>query len=799
MDGMPPSAVSATPVCAHCASPAPHPVEQQSRIYCCPGCAAAAMLLAALDQPAEQRVGAYARFDRESIQRQLVFRNGEAAEVTLALDSIRCAACAGRIETLLRGLPGIQRFRVDAATRRATIRYRPEQLPLSRLLSALHDGGFPPRPLEAAKRAAEAVLARRRSLMRMGVACIGAMQGMMFAEALYYGGDEMSEPVRDAFRWLTFLFATPVVFYSGLPFLTNAWAQFKARAPGMDFLIALSVLLAYFASIVELLRGGPDVYFDAAMMFVAFLLVARHFEEGARHQAQLTLERLAENGGAPVTRRLADGGSERIDSLLVDTGDVLEIAAGDEIPVDGRLLEQPASVDESLLSGESRPVLKQPGDTLLAGSIVQERPAVLEVTAIGTQTVRAGMARLVDAALADRPPLAAWGERVAKVFAVVMMVIAALAGLVWWQIDSSRALPVVLAVLAATCPCALALALPAAFAAAQSRLAGLGVLVRRGRALETLASVQQFVFDKTGTLTSGQPALLQVDLLDPGLGRDRALALAAALEREVRHPLAAAFAEHDRGLTRSEHRVEVGAGVEALIEGRRYRLGRAGFAGDTNAGEGLILADQRGLALARFTLSDQPREDAAEAIRALAARGMPSAILSGDHPRPVEALATRLGIADYAARMSPDGKLAAIRTRQASGRGVAMVGDGVNDAPVLAGADVSFSLASGAQAAHQAADIVLTGGRLLRLADAVDTARRLQRVVRENFAWAIGYNLLMLPLALIGWLPPAIAALGMALSSLLVTLNALRLLRGTRPPAPCGSAEPGPGLTGASP
>jgi Cu2+-exporting ATPase len=712
----------------------------------------------------------------------MVFRDGDAAEVTLALDTIRCAACAGRIEGLLGALPGIQRYRVDAATRRATIRYRPERLPLSRLLSALHDGGFPPRPLEAAKRAAEAVLARRRSLMRMGVACIGAMQGMMFAEALYYGGDEMSAPVRDAFRWLTFLFATPVVFYSGLPFLTNAWAQLKARAPGMDFLIALSTLLAYFASIVELLRGGPDVYFDAAMMFVAFLLVARHFEEGARHQAQLTLERLAENAGATVTRRTADGGRERIDSLLVDPGDVLELSAGDEIPVDGVLLEQPASVDESLLTGESKPVLKMPGDVLLAGSIVQERPLALTVTAIGTGTVRAGLARLVDTALADRPPLAAWGERVAKVFAVVMMAIAGVAGLVWWQIDASRALPVVLAVLAATCPCALALALPAAFAAAQSRLAGLGVLVRRARALETLAGVQAFVFDKTGTLTSGQPTLVGIELYDPAITRERALAVAAALEREVRHPLATAFAEHDRDLPRSDHRVEVGAGVEADVEGVRYRLGRAGYAGPVEAGEGLLLADAEGRLLARFTLSDQLREDAAEAVAALAGRGIPSAILSGDHPAAVAALAGSLGIRDYAARMSPDDKLAAIRTRQAGGLGVAMVGDGVNDAPVLAGADVSISLASGAQAAHQAADLVLTGGRLLRIAEALDTARRLQRVVRENFAWAIAYNLVMLPLALVGWLPPAIAALGMALSSLLVTLNALRLLRGPRTP-----------------
>jgi Cu2+-exporting ATPase len=781
VDGMPP--VTTELRCAHCGSPVIHRTEQAGQIYCCSGCAAAASLLATLTTSTDPGVGAYARFDRETLQRQLVFRDGEAAEVTLALDTIRCAACAGRIEGLLGALPGLVRHRVDAATRRATIRFRPEQLPLSKLLSTLHNGGFPPRPLEAAKRAAEAVLARRRSLMRMGVACIGAMQGMMFAEALYYGGDEMSAPVRDAFRWLTFLFATPVVFYSGLPFLTNAWSQLKARAPGMDFLIALSTLLAYFASIVELLRGGPDVYFDAAMMFVAFLLVARHFEEGARHTAQLTLERLAENAGATVTRRTADGGRERIDSLLVDPGDVLELSAGDEIPVDGVLLDHPASLDESLLTGESKPVLKAPGDVLLAGSIVQERPLALTVTAIGTQTVRAGLARLVDSALADRPPLAAWGERVAKVFAVVMMGIAAVAGIVWWQIDATRALPVVLAVLAATCPCALALALPAAFAAAQSRLAGLGVLVRRARALETLAGVQLFVFDKTGTLTSGQPSLVEIEPVDPAISRERALALAAALERDVRHPLAAAFAEHDAGLIRDEHRVEVGAGVEARVDGVCYRLGRAGFAGPADAGAGLLLADDRGRVLARFTLTDQFRVDAAEAVAALAARGIPSAILSGDHPVPVAALAERIGIRDHAARMSPDGKLAAIRARQAAGVSVAMVGDGVNDAPVLAGADVSVSLASGAQAAHQAADIVLTGGRLTRLADALDTAQRLKRVVRENFAWAIGYNLVMLPLALIGWLPPAIAALGMALSSLLVTLNALRLLRDPRPPS----------------
>jgi P-type Cu2+ transporter len=788
--------------CFHCADalpsrPAELEIDGAPRAFCCPGCAQAALFIRdqglldyyRLRQAQGSRAEAdtdYRVWDRADLLAEHSRETADGREVTLLTDGMRCAACAWLIDRALRNEPGLREVQANAVTGRIRLRWDPARQPLSALLQRLALLGYPPHLAPDAAHEAARLRERRSMIMRLGVAGLGSLQAMMFAEALYLDFDNaMPLATRDFFRWIAFLVSTPVVFYSGWPFIAGMLRELSLRRLGMDTLIAGSVLLAYGASLVETLRGGSHVWFDAAVMFVLLLLGARALEQFARRRANAGVEQLARARPAIARRLRADGSLESVPLAALAIGDRLQIGAGEALPADGRLLDA-GEFDEALLSGESHPVAREAGATAYAGSHCLGRPVRLEVSATGPQTRLSTLVQLVERAQDARPPLAEASEALTGQFVTALLLIAAAVFLAWLQFAPERAFEVMLAVLVISCPCALSLAIPAGLAVAHGALARIGVLSLRPDAIDRLAGVDTVLLDKTGTLTVGKPRIVAQQChgeLDPAAARR----IAAALERDSGHPLAAAFAGDPGDALASAVELIVGRGVTGTVDGRRYRLGRADFAAG-RADDGAIWLGDGACALARFELADPLREDAAAAIATLAAQGIAVEIASGDAEAAVAEVAGLLGIGRWQARMSPEEKLARVHALQRSGRHVAMVGDGINDAPVLAGADVSLALGGGAALAHRAADLVLSGSQLLRLPQAIALARRTRRVLRQNFAWAIAYNVLALPFAAAGLVTPWVAALGMAGSSLLVTLNALRL--GAAPaPAATGNAE----------
>lgn len=783
--------------CYHCGEPLPANAvvaddHDGPHGYCCEGCAAAARWIRDADlgdyyrlrTATAGRVGTddidLSAWDREDLLREHAHAVEGGRRITLLTDGMRCAACAWLIQKALMREPGVADITANAVTGRIRIEWDPARTPLSHVLQRLASLGYRPYLAGGDARERARIAERNRWLLRIGIAGLGSLQGMMMAEALYLDFDNQMPPAtRDFFRWIAFLITTPVVFYSGWPFLAGMWRELRTRHVGMDALIATSTLLAYFASLYETLRGGLHVWYDAAVMFVFLLLLARMLEQRARNVASAQVDALARARPAFATRETADGRRETVPLSELAVGDMACIAAGESVPADGVLLDADAWFEESLLTGESQPVRKSAGDVVYAGTVNRESPARVRITCTGQDTRLSQLTRLVEDAQSHRPRLARIADGIGSRFVIGLLLVAVAVYAGWRMYDPSRAFEVTLALLVISCPCALSLSVPTALAAAHGALARLGVLATRADALETLAGATDIVFDKTGTLSSDRPTLASIEPFD-GFDRDLALHIAAALERDANHPLAAAFAHVDAVHAASNVDTVTGQGVEGVVDGRRWRIGRADFAAGHDDDGAIWLGDGQ-QAAARFTLQETIRADAGQALASLHALGLRTHLSSGDAREAVATFASRLGIAGAHARQRPEDKLAFVRSLQSEGRVVAMVGDGLNDAPVLAGADVSLAMDTGAALAQRAADLVMTGPTLSRIPAAITVARRTRTVIRQNLAWALGYNLLAIPLAAAGLVTPWIAALGMAGSSLVVTLNALRLTRSTTP------------------
>lgn len=783
-----------TATCFHCGESAAVPTWRelagQQRAFCCNGCAGAAQWIGEsglfdyyrLRQRDSARVDAqtlaldYAVWDRSDLQSAHVTEAPEGKAITLAVDGMHCAACAWLIDKALRQQNGVRDVQANAITGRVRVVWDAQALALSSVLQRLAALGYRPSLAGSSAQEAQRRKARRDMLLRLGVAGLGAMQAMMFSEAMYLDTQgTMPLPTRDMFRWLTALVSAPVVFYAGMPFLRGMWRELRLRLPGMDTLIGSGVLLAWGASMVETLRGGPQVWFDAAVMFVLFLLAARYLEEAARNGARARLDALAGAQPALAWREQADALSQ-VPLAELAQGDVLQVPAGSTVPADGVLLDHAAAFDEALLTGEFSARARAPGDTVLAGSVVREATARLRVTAVGAATRLSELVRRVEHAQSLRPATQQFAERLARKVVVATLLLSALTGAVWFWIDPAMAFPVALAVLVATCPCALALALPAAQARANAVLAERGALVLGAEALERLAEVDTIAFDKTGTLTRGKPVLLSTETF-ADYSAEAARRYAAALEHAVSHPLATAFGACDSAEAK-QVRTVVGEGVEGRIEGAQWRIGRARFALSRASAEcdGVWLA-REGEAVARFVIEDGLRPETAATVGLLQSDGYRLLLLSGDAPARVVPLAEALGLSEHYAMLRPDDKVERVRELQAQGRRVLMVGDGLNDAAVLSAASVSMAMANGAPLAQRSADVVLGSSGIFGVRDTLKIALETRRVIRQNLRWAVAYNVVVLPVAALGWMTPGWAALGMALSSLGVTLNALRIGR----------------------
>jgi Cu2+-exporting ATPase len=783
--------------CFHCGLPAEAgrwraPVLGAARDFCCAGCQAVASTIVAggfeqyyatRSEPALRpgELAAAAAYDDPLAQAQFtVSRGPHERSTTLILDGIRCAACLWLNEQTLRRLPGVLHASVNYTTRRAQVDWDPARTRLSAIIGALRAVGYDAYPYDPQRQSVLDRNVRRQALWRLFVAGLGAMQVMMYAFPAYVdeGVGTLSADAETLMRWASLVLTTPVILFSCGPFFSGAWRELGRLRPGMDTPIALGIGAGFAASAWATLTGSGAVYFDSIAMLAFLLLGARYLELSARQRAARSLDRLC-RWSASTAFRLKGGNFIQVQAHELTKGDVVRVPAGDRLPADGVVEEGRSAVDESLLTGEPVPLAKSPGSVVAAGTLNLEQPLVVRVERAGAETRAAAIARLVEHAAASRPRLVAAADRLAHALTWVVLAVALLAGLHagdGW---------VAIAVLVATCPCALALAAPVALTQSAGNLLARGVALTRSSALETLAAATDVVLDKTGTLTEGRFRIVRLEL--PG-GADEAWcrALAAGLEGASRHPLARAF--DGEALAVAEIRNHPGLGVEGHLDSRRVRIGTQAFcqelmvdAAPVPALEAgltpVFLADERGW-LAVFCLEDQMRDSAREAVDALRAAGIRVHLLSGDHPAAVAALAARLGVADATGGALPQDKFDYIGRLQRAGRVVAMVGDGLNDAPVLARADASFAMGSGADAAQRQADFILLGNSLREMQGAFLQARRTMRIVRQNFAWALAYNAFALPLAAAGWIGPWEAAVGMAASSFVVVLNALRVARG---------------------
>ena len=816
--GIATATTTTTSDCFHCGLPVlpgtrlTAVVDGQEQPMCCAGCKAVAEAIVAAEltdfyrhrtaparRPEElipEQLRGLAIYDLPDVQQSFVRReDGQHREAALILEGIVCAACVWLNEHQVSHLPGVLEFRVNYSTHRARVRWDADQIQLSAILGAIAAIGYTAHPFDPSRQEALHQRERAIALRRLAVAGLGSMQVMMLAVGLYVGEyQDMEAWIRQFLQWISLVLATPVVGYAAQPFFKAAWRDLRHRQLGMDVPVALAVLIAFVASIWHTVQGTGEVYYDSVTMFVFFLLTGRFLEMSARHRTAQISEALVRLLPASATRLRADDTPETVPSAELVPGDRVLVRPGETIPADGCIVDGISSVDESLLTGESLPLPRKAGEGVTGGAVNVDSPVVVRIEKVGADTVLSAIARLLDRAQSEKPRLALLADRIAAHFVAVVLVIAAGVFLAWWHWgDFDTAFRITLSVLVVTCPCALSLATPAALTAATGALTRLGLLTTRGHALETLAQATHIIFDKTGTLTLGR---LQVTTVRPvrALTPDRALALAAALERSSEHPAGRALVEAAAGLAlpaASEIRNTPGGGIEGWIDGQCYRAGRPEFVAELSeasqaqwpfaddeqadaAQSWVALGDAHGL-IAWFSLSDTVRPDARAVVAGLKARGFRLELLSGDRPETVAHVARTLGIEAATGGMSPHDKLGRLRALQAQGAVAAMVGDGINDAPVLAAAQVSLAMGGGAQLAHATADFIVLSEKLEHLLSGIDSARRTLRIMRQNFAWAIGYNIVALPLAASGGLTPWMSAIGMSFSSLLVVVNALRL------------------------
>lgn len=789
--------------CFHCGEPVLGDAPLVARVgglqhpVCCIGCRAAAEWIGALGLQDYYRLRAavppradvvcdFAAWDRAQLQKLYVHRRSDGcAEVCVLVEGMRCPACSWLIERALASIPGVRETSVNIAGKRLGIVWQPGSVALSTLLAAIGRLGYKPRPLDHLALDDLAVREQRIALKRLIVAGLGMMQAMMFAIVLYAGALEgIDAPTRDFFRWIGLIVTIPVVAYAARPFFAGAMREIRARQAGMDTPVALAVALVFVASIVETVRGGTHVYFDSASMFVFLLLGGRYLEMRARHRALDVVDALARLQPATAQRRTAAGMSETVGVHELEVGDCVVVADGTGVPADGELVSAACRVDESLLSGESRPQVRRRGDRLIAGSVVVDGPAEIRVERLGADTTLSAIVRLVDRAQKQRPRWLQYGDRAAGYFVYGLLLATVATALLWLLFDPARAFAAALSVLVVSCPCAFALAVPAALARSLAVLAQRGVLVLKPNALERLLHVDHFVFDKTGTLTGRNLDLAAIVPLAT-VPTARCLALAASLEAGSQHPIAGAIraaADGANAGAATNLRNIAGCGVEGDVDGEHFRLGHAQFAAHETADDDAIVLSARCGALAQFGFRETLRADAVATLVALRADGAGVEILSGDSWRRVASIADRVGVDAFRWRLSAAGKLDRLAELRARGRTIAVVGDGVNDAPALAAADLAVAIGSGTELAHSSADIVLAGDHLGGLVDARRIALATRRIMRQNIIWALVYNAAALPLAALGFVPPWLAAFGMSASSFAVIANSLRIRARTESP-----------------
>ena len=793
--------------CYHCQQPilaGTNIHDDAGHVYCCTACRAVAAIISAhhldqyytvRDRPAPRPDTAYDHshwqaYDLPDIAAQYTYHDGENNEIHLYIDGLHCAACTWLISRALERAHGITHTHINLTTGRAEIRWR--DTPLSAILATIADLGYTPNLTTPDQEERRDHRRRNHDLLRLIVAGLGMMQVMMFATGLYTGAWlGIEREYEQLLRWISALTSAPVMLYAGYPFLKNTWFALKQRRLNMDVPIAIACAGAWLASLYHTLIGRGEIYYDGVTMFIFFITISRTLEAHTRRRARHNQHHFARLLPDAVYRLEADGEYRLVPLPAIRVDDHIRVLSTHTIPVDGRIEAGTSRVDESMLSGESTPQYKQAGDTVLAGSTNLTSPLDIRVTQTGQQTTLAAIRRISARAEQHRSPQIDRNETLARHTILAVLILAAAGYLIWQWIEPARAFDIALAVLVATCPCALSLATPTVLTAALNHAHKHAILIKNSDTLDRLTRIKRILFDKTGTLTAGKYQLRAGETYgdaDP----HTLLAIAKTLETNSTHPVAWYFSRQDTAaLPMTNISQHSGKGVSGDWQGSRWHIGSAACMHDNgvalpddNTGTDdantthVYLAENTTLR-AHYRLSDPERPGLAATLTALAAR-YPLAIASGDRSANVARLATRYPITDYHGDLRPNDKLALLEAHDPAH--TLMIGDGINDAPVLARAAVSVAVGRANPLSQTHADIVFMKNGPEALPYLFDLATRTQRIIRQNLAWAAAYNLLILPLALCGYLTPWIAALGMSTSSLLVTANALRIQRTAPPP-----------------
>lgn len=802
--------------CFHCGLPVQQgthwkaEIEGQMRPMCCPGCQAVAESIVASGfadyystrleyaATADEKVVVppeLALYDAQlDVNATASDATAETGEAIFSIEGIRCAACVWLIERRLAKLVGVRSVEMNVATSQLNVCWDRKLCKPSDIIKALRAIGYAAYPYDSAKHGEQLERARKKLFRRLFIAGLSMMQVMMYAVPIYIAeSGTMDASMHQLMRWAGLLLTLPAMFYSAQPFYVGSWFSLKNRMLGMDVPVALGISAAFIGSVVATIRGQGDVYFDSITMFIFLLLCSRYLELGARRKAASALDSLHHAMPASALRMKdypACRDTELIAAAELQTDDVILVRSGDAVAADGIVLEGHSSIDQSLLTGESRAQTVIKGNSVPSGAVNQSHPLILRVVRQPGNSTMSVLMRLVEKSALGKPQIAQWADTVAGWFVVCLLAFAIAVFGYWHWMYPDHAWQIAVAVLVVSCPCALSLATPTVLAAATNRLLHRGVLVVKPHVLETLHRATHIVFDKTGTLTAGKPCLQRILAVD-GMSSSQCLAIAGALSAGSSHPLSIAIREAAQisgAATYEAHELLqfAGMGLEGDINGSCYRLGNALFVfGRASSPEddphysdvSSVYLGHRGKCLARFDLTDSLRPEAKEVVEYFRVRGKRVILLSGDHARIAKRVAHQLGIHEAVGDCLPDQKLNYLQTLQRDGAVVAMVGDGINDAAVLSAADVSVAMGGGASVAQLHADSVLLSGQLSALMLLSDTATKTITVIRENLAWAALYNLIAIPAAAMGLLNPWMSGIGMSLSSAIVVLNALRLQR----------------------
>lgn len=781
--------------CYHCGEDVPANTDfkvdilGESRKMCCPGCETVAQTI--VDSglvsyyqyrtaPAEkadlvpEQLQALIHYDNEDVQSEFVRNRENVSEVTLSLEGVSCAACAWLIEKQVSNTAGLVSIRVNTTTNRALLAWDNTQVRLSELLSVIHKLGYKAAPFEADRQEASYHRMMKQYLYRLGIAGLATMQVMMLAVALYLEVFGDLEPeFKNYFRWVSLIFATPVLLYSALPFYLNAWRSIKGRTLGMDVPVSIALIFAYVASLIATVTEQGEVFFESISMFTFFLLVGRFLEMRARRKAAAASGNLLKL--IPAIATTLDG--EQIPVKTLKVGDRIRVLPGEHIPADGKVISGRIHIDESMLTGESVHVVKREGDAVYAGTLNGDESFELEVMSSKADSMISNIVRLQDEAQHSKPKIAEIADVVARYFVGAILIISAGTWFYWHQTKPDDAFWIMLSVLVATCPCALSLATPTALTCATSRMGNFGILLRKGHVFETLCKINHLVVDKTGTLTKGDIEICDTKVLSD-LPKEDCLSLAAALEAHANHPIARSFASYaNDDFVVYEVQNVIGSGIEGIWNGKIVKIGSAVFVQGKESDEShAVYLSVDGEHVASFYYRDPIRKESKAFVQRFADAGIKTTLLTGDSLSNARPVAKEIGIDHVVASAKPEDKLAYLKSLDEDSITM-MVGDGINDAPTLAGAHLSVAMGGGTDVAKASADMTLLGDNLEKLLEARLLALRTRKIIRENLAWSLGYNLLILPLAVAGLVAPYIAVVGMSASSIIVVSNSLRLLK----------------------